>query len=56
MLEIGLKCPDTRGSSQEQRLLPSGTKSADLLIAQNSPIGECVSLGRLLSNIYPFQD
>ena len=56
MSEIGFKCPDTKGSSQEQRLLPSGTKSADLLIAQNSPIGERVSLGRLLSNMYPYQD
>ena len=46
MLEIGFKCPDTRGSSREQRLHPSGTKSADLLIAPNSPVGECVSFGR----------
>ena len=32
MLEIGFKCPDTRGSSQEQRLLPSGTESVDLFV------------------------
>lgn len=56
MLEKGFKCPDTRGSSREQRLHPSGTKSADLLIAPNSPIGECVSFGRLLSATYPFQE